>query len=162
MLSWHTISSPFVAINNIYNIFCFDINSPTPKVFIDFIVKVSCIVRHIDCMASTKLKRGKIFLSFNFFLQSYIWGGFAWRSNPLPIYIIYHFLQKRSPFRIPSIDKWYPFHTPRLELCNPCSWCKFTVFSYELVEEQRPEKIQHRSTPTTQKVWQQIQIAKYP
>ena len=31
-----------------------------------------------------------------------------------------------------------------------------------LVEEQRPEKIQHRSTPTTQKVWQQIQIAKYP
>ena len=31
-----------------------------------------------------------------------------------------------------------------------------------IVEEQRPEKIQRRSTPTTQKVWQQIQIAKYP
>ena len=31
-----------------------------------------------------------------------------------------------------------------------------------IVEEQRPQKIQHRSTPTTQKVLQQIQIAKYP
>ena len=31
-----------------------------------------------------------------------------------------------------------------------------------IVEEQRPKKIQHRSTPTTQKVCQQIQIAKYP
>ena len=38
-------------------------------------------------------------------------------------------------------------------------WNKFQVI---LVEEQRPEKIQRRSTPTTQKVWQQIQIAKYP
>ena len=29
------------------------------------------------------------------------------------------------------------------------------------VEEERQEKIQPRSTPTTQKVWQQIQISKY-
>ena len=31
-------------------------------------------------------------------------GGLTW-SN--------HIWQKRYPFRIPSIDKWYPFHTPR-------------------------------------------------
>ena len=35
----------------------------------------------------------------------------AW-SNPLPFY---HFGQKRYPFRITFIDKWYPFHIPSLE-----------------------------------------------
>ena len=65
----HHISSSFVSINNIYNIFCSDINSPSPKVFIDFIVKISCTVRHIDCMASRKLKKSKNFHSFNFFYQ---------------------------------------------------------------------------------------------
>ena len=29
---------------------------------------------------------------------------------PTPYSFIYHFSQKRYPFRIPSIDKWYPFH----------------------------------------------------
>ena len=41
-------------------------------------------------------------------------GGSAPRSNPLSF--IYHFSQKRYPLRIPSIDKWYPFHIPCLEL----------------------------------------------
>ena len=109
MFSWHTISSPFVSINNIYNIFCFDINSPTPKVFIDFIVKVSCFVRHIDCMASTKLKRGKFFLSFNFFLQSYVWRGFPWRSNFLPIYIQTIFYRKGPPFVYLLLTNGTPF-----------------------------------------------------
>ena len=95
MLSWHTISSPFVSINNIYIILCFDINSPTPKVFIDFIVKISCIVRHINCMASRKLKKRKIFFLASIFLQSYIRGGFVPRSNPIYIKIIYHFWQKK-------------------------------------------------------------------
>ena len=29
---------------------------------------------------------------------------------------VYHFPRKGCPFRIPSIDKWYPFHIPCLEL----------------------------------------------
>ena len=30
--------------------------------------------------------------------------------DPTPYSFIYHFSQKRYPFRKPSIDKWYPFH----------------------------------------------------
>ena len=30
--------------------------------------------------------------------------------SPTPSPSIYHFWQKRQPFRIRSIDKWYPFH----------------------------------------------------
>ena len=30
--------------------------------------------------------------------------------GPTPYSFIYHFSQKMYPFRIPSIDKWYPFH----------------------------------------------------
>ena len=33
-------------------------------------------------------------------------GGHAPRSNPSPFH---HFSRKRYPFRIPSIEKWYPF-----------------------------------------------------
>ena len=36
------------------------------------------------------------------------------RSNPLPIYI--PFWQQRNLFRIPSINKSYPFHIPSLEI----------------------------------------------
>ena len=35
--------------------------------------------------------------------------------NPYPEYI-YRLQQKRTP-SLPSIDKWYPFHLSRLELC---------------------------------------------
>ena len=35
---------------------------------------------------------------------------------------IYYFSRKRYSFSIPSIDKWYPFHIPRLELCIPLSF----------------------------------------
>ena len=41
---------------------------------------------------------------------------------------IHHFSQKRYPFRIPSIDKWYPFHMPCLELCIRFNCCNCTVF----------------------------------
>ena len=41
---------------------------------------------------------------------------------------IYHFSRKRYPFRIPSIDKWYSFLIPCLELCIPFNCCKCTVF----------------------------------
>jgi len=33
------------------------------------------------------------------------------KSNPLPFYI-YHFFQKRHPFRIPFIGERHPFHIP--------------------------------------------------
>ena len=38
--------------------------------------------------------------------------------GPTPYPFIYHFSGKRYPFRIPSIDKWYSFHTPCLELAS--------------------------------------------
>jgi len=33
-------------------------------------------------------------------------------QSPTPYPFIYHFWQKRYPFRIPSIEKWHPFHIP--------------------------------------------------
>ena len=42
--------------------------------------------------------------------KSFIRGGSAPRSNPLPFYI--SFFQKRYPFRIPFIGKRHPFHIP--------------------------------------------------
>ena len=42
--------------------------------------------------------------------KSFIRGGSAPRSNPLPFYI--PFFQKRHPFRIPFIGKRHPFHIP--------------------------------------------------
>ena len=46
------------------------------------------------------------------------------RGGPTPYPFIYHFSQKRYPFRIPSIGKWYPFHIPCLELWIPFNRCK--------------------------------------
>ena len=45
-----------------------------------------------------------------------------------PYAFIYHFWQKRYPFRIPSIDKWYPLHIISLGLSIPFNFCKSTVF----------------------------------
>ena len=46
---------------------------------------------------------------------------------PTPCPFIHHFWQKSLPFRTPSIDRWFPFCTPGLELCMPfnCSKCTF-------------------------------------
>ena len=50
--------------------------------------------------------------------QIFIRRGSVLKSNPFPF--MYHFSRKRYPFRIPSsIDKWYPFHIPSLELSIP-------------------------------------------
>ena len=50
--------------------------------------------------------------------QIFIRSGSVAKSNPFPF--MYHFSRKRYPFRIPSsIDKWYPFHIPCLELSIP-------------------------------------------
>ena len=49
--------------------------------------------------------------------------------GPTPNPFVCHFSQKRYSFRIPSIDKWYLFHIPFLELCIPFNHpCKCTVF----------------------------------
>ena len=46
-------------------------------------------------------------------------------ATPYPF--IYHLSRKRSPFRLPFIDKWYSFHIPCLELCVPFNCCKCTI-----------------------------------
>ena len=54
--------------------------------------------------------------------------GEAKPRSPTPYPIIYHFSRKRYHFRIPSIDKWSPFHILCLELCTPLNFCKCTIF----------------------------------
>ena len=47
---------------------------------------------------------------------------FYWQAlprGPTPYPFTYHCRQKRCPFSIPSINKWYPFHRPSSDLCNP-------------------------------------------
>ena len=44
-----------------------------------------------------------------------------------PYPFIYHFSRKRHPFRVPPINKWYPFHIPRSELCILFNCCKCIV-----------------------------------
>ena len=63
-------------------------------------------------------------------------GGSVPSSNPLPFNIP---VFVKNPFRIPSIDKWYPFHIPCLELCIPFNCCKCTVF---LIAEESITKIE--------------------
>ena len=58
--------------------------------------------------------------------ESFIQGGFFPRSNHLPFYI--PISTEQVPFRRPSIDKWYLFHIPSLELFIPLNCCKHTVF----------------------------------
>ena len=48
--------------------------------------------------------------------------------SPTPYPFIYHFSRKRYHLRIPSIDKWCPFHIPCLELCIPLNCSKCTGF----------------------------------
>ena len=57
--------------------------------------------------------------------QIFTRGGFA--RGPTPYPFIYHFSRERYLFRILSIDKWYPFLIPCLELCIPFHCCKCTV-----------------------------------
>ena len=50
------------------------------------------------------------------------------RSEVQPVTLfVYYFSRKRSPFRVPSIDKYYSFHIPCLEPCIPFYCCKCTV-----------------------------------
>ena len=57
------------------------------------------------------------------------------RSSAPPF--IYHFSRKRYPFRIPTIDKWYSFHIPCLELCIPLNYRKCTAFCAGINHKKR-------------------------
>ena len=47
--------------------------------------------------------------------------------GPTPYPFIYYYSRKRYPFRIPSIDTWYPVHIACLELFITFNCCKCTV-----------------------------------
>ena len=51
----------------------------------------------------------------------------AQRSKPFTLLYKYHFWQKRSPFPILSMVKWYSFLIPTLELCIFLNYCKCTA-----------------------------------
>ena len=63
----------------------------------------------------------------------------ALRSSSLPYYIFLLREKVRLPYRVPSIDKWYPFQIPSLELCITFSCCKCTVF--KLWTNQKTRKL---------------------
>ena len=59
-------------------------------------------------------------------LKKFLHGGVPPRGRTLTLlYTI--FSRKTHPFRIPSIDKWYPFHILCSELCAPFNCCKCIV-----------------------------------
>ena len=67
--------------------------------------------------------------------QSFCRGGSAPRSNPLPFYI--PFLTGRNPFRMLSIDKWYPFYLKK-------NWMQGWQYGKELIYYRpifRPTKL---------------------
>ena len=76
------------------------------------------------------------FTTFRGVPQKWYTGRLHPEVGPLNYSFIYRFWQKRSPFRIPSIDKWYPFHTPSIELCIPFYNCKCIVFKISWINNK--------------------------
>ena len=56
--------------------------------------------------------------------QSFICGGFAQMSNPLPSPLYTIFDGKGTLFIYPLLTKWYPSHISNLELCIPFNCCE--------------------------------------
>ena len=83
-------------------------------VFLTFVKSMVSTTSFMDIYTIDGLK---LVLSPEGTQQMFIWGG----SVP-------DFSRKSYPFRIPSIDKWYLFHIPCLDLCIPFNCCKCTVF----------------------------------
>ena len=70
--------------------------------------------------------------------QSFILWSSALRSSSLPFYIF--LLREKIPLPypwVPSIDKWYPFQIPSLELCITFSCCQCTVFKLWINQKTR-------------------------
>ena len=61
----------------------------------------------------------------------------AVRSSSLPFYIFLLREKVPLPYTVPSIDKWYPFQIPSLELCITFSCCKCTVFKLWINQKTR-------------------------
>ena len=62
-------------------------------------------------------------------LQEVVANGNRTTGDPLTLlYTIIDHWQKRYPFRIPFIDKWFPLHKPSLELFA------VNLLSYELMQ----------------------------
>ena len=67
------------------------------------------------------------FLASQGILNKVLYGEAPPEVQPLPIlYTI--FGRKGTPFVLPTIDIWYPFHIPNLELYITFGCCKCTVF----------------------------------
>ena len=56
--------------------------------------------------------------------------------NPTPYPFIHHFSRKRYPFRISSIDKWYPSHIPCLKLCISFNCAKAPSFKKKSIPKK--------------------------
>ena len=69
--------------------------------------------------------------------STFVYTGRLRTEVPTPHPFIYHFSRKRYPFRMPSIDKWHPFHITSLELCIPFNFCNCTVFQIEINHRKR-------------------------
>ena len=57
--------------------------------------------------------------------------------NPFYIFLLRE--KVPLPYTVPSIDKWYPFQIPSLdlELCITFSWCKYTVVKLWINQKTR-------------------------
>ena len=62
---------------------------------------------------------------------------------------------ERYTFRIPFIDKWYPFNIPSWELCISFSYCKYTFFKNGCVPKPlRSQRFQDFFTAINTSNWQ--------
>ena len=59
-------------------------------------------------------------------------------TQTLKVPFFYHFIRKRNPFHIPSIEKWHSFDIPSWELCMPLTSVNAPSLRYELIK--KPER----------------------
>ena len=71
----------------------------------------SLAMLHVYLLENVNLLSGRYAMKF--------YTGRLLLRGPTPYPFIYHFWQKRDPFCIPSVKKWYSFNIPSLELCIP-------------------------------------------
>ena len=67
--------------------------------------------------------------------------------GPVPFYIFLLREKVPLPYPVPSIDKWYPFQIPSLELCITFSCCKCTVLKLWINHKTDQEIVSTFSQP---------------
>ena len=93
------------------------------------IIPTSVLQKNKNFRYQAKAGKGKSVFPGRSAQQSFKREGTAQRSNSSKKK---HFWLKRFPFRIPSVDKWYPFYILTLELHIPINWCQMRLsFKYE-------------------------------